>query len=107
MLYKFKSKAGSDVIMTAPVGDRLMALTGREPAPQGIFLPEAMPGVIAALEAAIAAEEAARAAAEADAEREGRPLPQRETIGLRQRAWPLIELLKRAHAAGHNIVWGV
>lgn len=107
MLYKFKSKAGGDVIMTEPVGDRLMTLIGREPAPQGIFLPEAMPGVIAALDAAIAAEEAARAAADADAEREGRPLPRREAVSLRQRAWPLIELLKRAHAAGHNIVWGV
>ncbi len=107
MLYKFKSKAAGDVIMTGPIGDRLMALLDREPAPQGIFQPDDMPGTIAALEAAIAAEEATYRALQADAEREGRPLPRREAISLRQRAWPLIEMLKRAHAADQNIVWGV
>jgi Domain of unknown function (DUF1840) len=111
MLYKFKSKAAGDVIMTAPIGDRLMRLLGREPAPKGIFEVEAMPGVIATLEAAIGAEEAARRAAAAEATAEGRSLPEREHqnsgLGLRQRAWPLIEMLKRAHAAGQPIVWGV
>jgi hypothetical protein len=107
MLYKFKSKAAGDVIMTAPIGDRLMRLLAREPAPKGIFELEAMPGAIARLEAAIEAEEAARRAAEAEATAEGRSLPERDGLGLRQRAWPLIEMLKRAHAAGHPIVWGV
>jgi hypothetical protein len=107
MLYKFKSKAAGDVIMTAPIGDRLLRLLGREPAPKGIFEAPAMPGVIATLEAAIAAEEAARRAAEAEAAAEGRSLPERDGPGLRQRAWPLIEMLKRAQAAGEPIVWGV
>ncbi|MEO8297327.1 MAG: DUF1840 domain-containing protein [Burkholderiales bacterium] len=107
MLYKFKSKAAGDLIMTQPVGDRIMGLLDREPTAQGIFLPEQMPAAIAALEAAIAAEEAEHAQTQALASAEGRgPLPRRE-ISLRQRAWPLIEMLRRCQAAGHEIVWGV
>lgn len=107
MLYKFKSKAGGDVIMTAQVGDAILRLAGREPAAQGIFEPAALSGAIAAFEAAIADDEAKRAAAEAEARTEGRQLPPREGVTLRQRAWPLIELMKRAQAADQPVVWGV
>ena len=107
MLYKFKSKAAGDLIMTAPVGDRVMKLVGREPAAQGIFLPAQMPAAIAALEHAIAEEDHARRDAEAEAAAEGRMLPPPREVSLRQRAWPLIEMLKRAHEARHDIVWGV
>lgn len=96
MLYKFKSKAGGDVIMTGPHGDQLLRLLGREPAAQGILLPQDLPRAIAALEAAVAAEEQV-----ADDEAQ----PQR--IGLRQRAWPLLEMMKRARAQDKEIVWGV
>jgi hypothetical protein len=107
MLYKFKSKAAGDVIMTGPVGDAILRLIGREPAPKGIFTPEQMPALVAALEAAVAAEERRRAEAEAAARAEGRELPPPDGVGLRQRAWPLVEMLRRAHAAGKDIVWGV
>ena len=35
------------------------------------------------------------------------PLPPRESVTLRQRAWPLAEMIRRAHAAKADIVWGV
>ncbi|ACB36210.1 Domain of unknown function DUF1840 [Leptothrix cholodnii SP-6] len=111
MLYKFKSKAAGDVIMTAPIGDRILRLLDREPAAQGIFEVEAMPGAIAALEAAIVADEALRRAAEAEAaadpEPRSPPPPGRDNVSLRQRAWPLIEMMKRCHAEDAPIVWGV
>lgn len=108
MLYKFKSKAAGDVIMTAPIGDRVLRAIGREPAAQGIFEVDALRPAMSALEAAITAEEAARHAAEAEAKLEGHTLPDRDgVVGLRQRVWPLIEMMKRAEAAGEPIVWGV
>jgi hypothetical protein len=107
MLYKFKSKAAGNVIMTGPAGDQLLRAMGREPAPKGIIEPDAMPGAIAAVEAAVAADEAARAEAEAAAAAEGRRLAPREGVTLRQRAWPLLEMMKRAHKVGKEIVWGV
>jgi len=107
MLYKFKSKAAGDVIMTGPIGDAVLRTMGKEPGAKGIVLPADMPGAIAALESAVLAEEQGRQQAEADARADGKTLPPREGVSLRQRAWPLVEMMKRAHAADEEIVWGV
>lgn len=107
MIYKFKSKAAGDVIMMGPAGDHVLRIVGREPSAQGIFEPAAMPAAMAAIERAIADEEAAREQARREAEAEGRTLAPAEGVSLRQRAWPLVEMMKRAQAAGKEIVWGV
>ncbi len=110
MLYKFKSKAAGDLIMMGPTGDQVLRIIGKEPAPQGIIEPAAMAAAVAALERAVAEDEAARAQAEREAQAEGRKLAppgQREGVSLRQRVWPMVEMLKRASAEKHEIVWGV
>jgi hypothetical protein len=107
MIYKFKSKAAGDVIMMGPAGDDVLRLIGKPPAPKGIIETAAMGAAIAALEAAVAADEAARAQAEREAAAEGRRLAPRDAVTLRQRAWPLVEMMKRSSAAGADIVWGV
>jgi hypothetical protein len=107
VIYKFKSKAAGDVIMMGDTGDEVLRAMGREPAAKGIVEPDAMPAAIDALEQAIAAVEADRARIEAEAAAAGEKAPPRHGVGLRQRAWPLIQMLKRAHAAGEPIVWGV
>ncbi|WP_372527159.1 DUF1840 family protein [Piscinibacter sp.] len=107
MIYKFRSKAAGDVIMMGPSGDHLLRLIGKEPAPKGIIEAAAMPAAIAAIERAIVADEEARRQAEAEAAADGKTLPPREGVSLRQRAWPLVETMKRSHAADTDIVWGV
>jgi hypothetical protein len=107
MIYKFKSKAAGDVIMMGPSGDHVLRIVGKAPGPKGIIEPAAMPAAIAALERAIAEEESARKQAEDEAAAEGKSPPPRDPVGLRQRAWPLVEMMKRAHADGKEIVWGV
>ncbi|HEV8313802.1 MAG TPA: DUF1840 domain-containing protein [Burkholderiaceae bacterium] len=103
MLYKFRSKAAGDLIMLGPTGDQLLRIIGKEPAPKGIIEPVAMPAAIAALEKAVADEEAVREQAESEGAQ-----PRREGfVSLRQRAWPLVEMLRRAHDADKEIVWGV
>ena len=102
MIYKFKSKAGGDIIMLQPHGDQLLRLLGREPAAPGIIEPGAMPAAIAALESALAG---AEAAASADGVEDG---GEREPpVSLRRRLWPMIELLRRADQAQVPVVWGV
>jgi hypothetical protein len=76
-------------------GDQLMRLIGREPAAKGIIEPADMPAAIGALQAAAAQSQSAD---EDDGER---------GVNLKQRVWPMVEMMKRAHAAGEPIVWGV
>jgi hypothetical protein len=111
VIYKFKSKACGDLILLGPQGDQLMRLLGREPAARGIVEVGAMPAAIAALEAAIADAAAGRAPAGTAAKTEA--VDDRDTtdeataVSLRQRLWPMIEMLRQAQAAGHPVVWGV
>ena len=107
MIYKFKSKAAGDVIMMGPSGDQVLRIIGKEPAAQGIVEAAALPAAMAAIEGAVAADEAARAAAEKQAAAEGNKLPPRDGVSLRQRVWPLLEMMKRAKGAEQDIVWGV
>ncbi len=104
MIYKFKSKAAGDVIMLGANGDQALRIIGKPPAATGIIEAAAMPAAMAALEQAIAAEEAARSEAPAA---EPKAQPAADRISLRQRAWPLVEMMKRSHAEGADIVWGV
>jgi len=96
MIYKFKCKATGDVIMLGPNGDQLLRLIGREPSSKGIVEVHAMAPAIAAIQQAVAAEEAQRVEPAQSIE-----------VGLRQRVWPMIEMMKRAQAANEPIVWGV
>ncbi|HUG21658.1 DUF1840 domain-containing protein [Piscinibacter sp.] len=107
MIYKFKSKAAGDVIMMEGSGDHVLRIIGKQPAVKGIVEPADMPAAIAAIEAAVAAEEEARRQAQADAAAEGKTPPPGDGVSLRQRAWPLVEMMKRAIAADEEIVWGV
>jgi hypothetical protein len=107
MIYKFKSKAAGDVIMMGPSGDHVLHIIGKQPAAKGIIETRDMPAAIAAIERAVLAEEEARRQAEADAAAEGKAPPPREAVSLRQRAWPLVEMMKRAIAADEDVVWGV
>ena len=58
MIYKFKSKATGDLIMTQPVGERVLSLIGKPATPQGIIEVEQLAGAMSALEAAVAARHA-------------------------------------------------
>ncbi len=108
-MYRFKSKADGDLIMMDPVGDQMLRLIGREPAAQGIIELAALPAAIAALERAIAD-------AEAQARNSGRPGAAQgddagdegaRGVGIQQRAWPLLEMMRRSLAQRADIVWGV
>ena len=108
MLYKFKSKAAGDLIMLGASGAQLLGIIGKQPAAKGIIEPQAMPAAMQAIKAAIAADEALRAQAEAEARAAGKPPPLWEgVISLRQRAWPMVEMMKLALSQDEPIVWGV
>ena len=100
MMYKFKSRATGDLIMTQPVGDRVLAIIGKGPTPQGIIDVDQLPAAVSALEAAVAAESPQPTDSGDEAALKG------DTISLRQRVWPMVEMMKRALAEKQPIVWG-
>jgi hypothetical protein len=106
MLYKFRSKAGGDVIMMGANGDQMLRLLGREPSAQGIVTKDQMAGAIAALEKAVSDDEAAFDRTVQEARAAGDPAPKRSGPQLRQRAWPLIELMRHAQREDEDLVWG-
>lgn len=104
MIYKFKSKATGDLILLGPNGDQLLRLLGREPAAKGILEPADMADARQRLQAALAQAEADAARATEDG---GDDEQARQAVGLRQRLWPVLQMIERAQAADEAIVWGV
>jgi cyclopropane-fatty-acyl-phospholipid synthase len=104
MLYKFKSRATADLILLEPHGRQILQIIGKSPDVRGIVTAAQIPSAIAALEAAVVADEAQPPADDADenAEQEER----RDSVRLRQRAAPVIDMLKRSAAEDTDVVWG-
>ena len=111
MLFKFKSRATADVIMLEPNGKQLLEIIGKSPnEPHGIITAAQIPAAIAALEAAVLEEERrlAEAGQTADAEDAAQQEPdgwERDTVTLRQRAAPFIDMLRRSAAAEREVTW--
>lgn len=106
-MFKFKSKAAADLIMLDPVAQRVLELIGKAPSAQGIILPEAMPAALTALQAAIAEDDARRQAEGGLEPDDDQATTVPPAISLRQRAHPFMDMLRRCHAEGEAIVWGV
>jgi hypothetical protein len=111
MIYKFKSKVTGDLIMLEANGQAVLKIIGKsdpETLFKGILLPQDLPAAILALENAVAFEESAHAEAAQKAQVTGHEAPnQPNTISLRQRCVPFIQMLQRCHKAGKEVVWGV
>lgn len=107
MIYRFQSKGAGDVLMLGTVGDAVLNAMGRAPAAKGIIEPSAMPAAISALEAAVARDDALQPSGRGVDTDVRPPDGDAEPVSLRQRAWPLVEMMRQAHDAGEAIVWGV
>lgn len=103
MLYKFKSKNAGDVIMLEANGRKVLEVIGKDAEPTGIILAAQIPAAIQALQHAIALEELHDKTRDEDDER----TVHGDAPGLRQRAMPFIDMLKRNHQAGTDVTWGV
>jgi hypothetical protein len=108
MTFKFKSQAAQDLVMLQSHAQQLLQLIGKDAAASGILEPQDMTATLAVLKA-LPAPEAAPAQAD-KGEHDDAPSDQGsegQQVSLRQRAWPLIQMIERAQAANKPIVWGV
>lgn len=104
----FSCKVAGDIPMLQAHGTRLLALIGKSPRGDGIITLEQIPQALAALREAIAQESApAQRTDDAQTVSTAGDETDVEEVGLRQRAFPLIQMLERALAAEQPVLWNV
>lgn len=107
MAYRFKSRATGDMVMLDQTARQVLDILGKDTQGPGILLPEQMPAAVAALQAAVQQAESDRARQVQEAEAKGERAPEPESVSLRMRVAPLIEMIRRSEAEKAEIVWGV
>ncbi|CAB5675151.1 Domain of uncharacterised function (DUF1840) [Delftia tsuruhatensis] len=107
MLYKFKSRATADVIMLESNGRQVLEIIGKTPGASGIITAQQIPAAIEALEAAVADDDARRKARSDESAQEGGQddAALADAVSLRQRAAPMIDMLRRSAAEGRDVTW--
>ena len=98
MLVRFTSSAG-DMTMFGEIAVALLKLMGQSGALPGALLARDIPAALEQLKRGVAANPTAPATEAADDD-EGKP-----RISIRQRAWPLIELLGRCVKEDCDLIW--
>lgn len=108
MLITFKSRATVDVVMLENLAQFLLAILGKRLSQRGVISHDELPSAIAKLEAAIAEDKQNRAEHEGHFhdEEEGHELHELP-IGLAQRAYPFLDMLREARKENSDIMWGV
>ena len=106
-LYRFKSRETGDLVMLEPHGKRILEIIGKNPSAAGVILPQQMPAAEQALRDAVALEETNQQRQCEEAKAEGDPPPEFDSVSLRLRSTPFIEMMQRCEKAGVEMVWGV
>jgi len=103
MLVTFSSKAGGDVLMLGEHAKPILVLAGKiaeDPFPvRGVFCVDQLPEAIQRLEGGVANETLA------EVDEETIPSPFLLPVSLRQRAFPLLDLMRKAQKSGKPVLW--
>ncbi len=108
MLVTFRTEAYADITMFGDVATELLKMMGHSGTVPSAILPEDIPGALERLEAALAEREleADEPAAQDEEENEDDEEDSDEPrVSLRNRAFPLIELLRAAHREQVSVTW--
>lgn len=110
MLIVFRSKSAGDILMLSqhalPVLQAAGKASGNEVPERGIFTHAQLDTAIADIERAIGLSEDPPEPTEEELARQpdlGHPM--RKPVGFRQRAYPLLEMLRLARQHGHDVMW--
>jgi len=106
-LYRFKSRETGDLVMLEPHGKRVLEIIGKDPSAAGVILPQQMSAAEQALHDAVVLEEADQRRQREEAQAKGDPPPEFDSVSLRVRSTPFIEMMQRCERAGVEVVWGV
>jgi hypothetical protein len=108
MLITFKCRAAPDVVMLENLAQYLVGIVGKRLGERGVITHDELPAAISKLEAAIATDKQERAEHdghfhENEEGHEHHEIP----IGLAQRAYPFLDMMRAAQKEDSDIVWGV
>jgi hypothetical protein len=108
MLVTFKCHASPDVVMLENLAQYLLGIIGKRLGPRGVITHAELDVAITKLETAIATDKKERAEHEGhfhegEEGREHHELP----VGLAQRAFPFLDMLRAARNEQNDIVWGL
>ncbi len=102
MLFRFQSKESPDVIMLSDLTEKIFKIVDKPFEPKGIFLIEQLQDAIEKLEVAI---ESDTQGAKQTQKLEEEIYSANEANRLGQRAYPFLELLKKARDTQNEITW--
>lgn len=109
MLVTFSSKAAADVLMLSQHAKPILRIAGimvEDPFPvRGVFSTDMLPVAIARIEHAVAQEALKPQKDEEDDGDVAKPHPIDQHVRLKQRAFPLLDLLIKANKAGVPVTW--
>jgi hypothetical protein len=108
MLITFKCRAAPDVVMLENLAQYLVGIVGKRLGERGVITHDELPAAISKLEAAVATDKQERAEHEGhfhenEEGHEHHEIP----IGLAQRAYPFLDMMRAAQKENSDIMWGV
>jgi len=101
MLVTFQTKAYSDITMFGDVAKRLLNLMGHSGAIPSAISAADVPAALERLRSAVVAQRSTEPVDPGDDDEERGP----RRVSIANRAYPLIELLNAAAAAGEDVTW--
>ncbi|QSN61461.1 DUF1840 domain-containing protein [Caballeronia sp. M1242] len=108
MLITFKTMAAPDVMMLDNLAEYLLQIIGKQLTERGVITHDELPGAIQKLEAAVVSDKKERAEHDGHFhEGEQGHDPHEIPIGLAQRAYPFLDMLRLAQKENKDILWGV
>jgi hypothetical protein len=107
MLVTFKSSATPDVQMLENHAQYLLGIIGKRLGDRGVITHDELPAVIARLEAAVTADKAEQRAHDIERDADHRDRQNEMPVGLAQRAFPFLVMLRDSLKAQADIIWGV
>ena len=101
-MMQFSSPAAATFTMLDEHARRLIEMMGHSPGTRGALAPEDVAPALARLRSALAQVPAPQPTAE-----EQEPDAPQQTVGLKQRAFPLLDMLEQAAKKKKPVLWGI
>jgi hypothetical protein len=107
MLITFKSSAAPDVQMLENLAQFLLGIVGKSLGERGVIMHDELPAVIAKLEAAVRYDKENSAEHSIHHGADGHDHANELPVGLAQRAYPFLDMLRESQKQQADILWGV